>query len=275
VSEVIDATAEDIGTEVVPVQPAAPPATLFRTDDPAEVLKRARATADALAPVIRAAGLVSQIEGKDYLNVEAWQTLGQQVGVTGVIVSTRRLENGWEARCEARTLDGRTIGAADSMCTRDEKSGRGKERWKDSNDFEIRSMAQTRAMSRALSSVLRFIPTLAGMGGTPAEEMEGVRRSGPSKPSTKQLDFLERLAKDAGFAADELAAVMAYASQNLTGGKGGSCSKVIDKLKDKASATETADKLGAAAKAWAAQQTDVPYEEPEQPPADDEEPAPF
>ncbi len=130
--------------EIAPIQVAAP-ASLFRTDDPVEVLRKAKAVADALAPVIREAGLVATIQGKDYLQVEAWQTLGQQVGVTPVVVSTKRLTDpdGWEARCEARTLDGRTIGAADSMCLRDE------DRWKDSEDFEIRSMAQTRAMSRA------------------------------------------------------------------------------------------------------------------------------
>ena len=39
------------------------------------------------------------------------------------------------------------------------------------NAYSIRSMAQTRAMSRAASSRLRYIPTLAGFSGTPAEEM--------------------------------------------------------------------------------------------------------
>jgi hypothetical protein len=159
---------EGTAHELEPVTNA-PPATLWRTDDPAEILLRAKKVADALAPVIKSANLVSNISGKEYLKVEAWQTLGQQVGVTPVVTETHRLSgpDGWEARCEARTLDGRVIGAADSMCLRSE------ERWKDSDDFEIRSMAQTRAMSRALASVLRFIPTLAGFSGTPAEEMQG------------------------------------------------------------------------------------------------------
>lgn len=248
--QVVDAqVVEEPGTEVVPVSEVMPP-SLFRTDDPIEVLKKAKEIADALAPVIRSANLVSNISGKDYLKVEAWQTLGQQLGVTGVIVSTTRIEKGWEARCEARTLDGRTIGAADSMCTSEE------ERWKDSADFEIRSMAQTRAMSRALASVLRFIPTLAGMGGTPAEEMDRVASrgggSGGGKPSAKQTDFFESLAKDAGFFGDELSRLMAWATSELSGGKGGSMSKAIDGLKDKDQnrRTETADRLGTAMKAW-------------------------
>lgn len=191
-AEVVEAEVVEPGAEIVPVPPTGP-MSLFRTDDPAEVLKRAKETADALAPVIRKAGQVVSVQGKDYLTVEAWQTLGQQVGVTPVVTETRRVSDpdGWEARCEARTLDGRTIGAADSMCTRDEV------RWKDSEDFEVRSMAQTRAMSRALASVLRFIPTLAGMGGTPAEEMGNAeRKGGKGFASEKQRSYFERLLQE-------------------------------------------------------------------------------
>ena len=38
---------------------------------------------------------------------------------------------------------------------------------------QLRSMAQTRANSKALANVLRFVPILAGYKGTPAEEMSG------------------------------------------------------------------------------------------------------
>lgn len=265
--QVIDGEVMDETTEIVPA-PAASPASIFRTDDPVEVLEKAQTIAKALAPVIREAGLVSKISGKEYLKVEAWQTLGQQVGVTGVITSTTRIEGGWEARCEARTLDGRVIGAAESMCLKEE------ERWKDSEDFEIRSMAQTRAMSRALASPLRFIPTLAGMGGTPAEEMDRVAANGGNgssgggrrQPSDAQLNFFERLAKDAGFVSDELATVMAYAKEKLSSSE---VSKAIDGLKDKEKQTAIADDLQTASKAWgASQSTDTPEYEAEKAPED-------
>lgn len=233
--------------EVVPAPPAAPPTSLFRTDDPVEVLQKAKAVADALAPVIREAGLVSNIQGRDYLKVEAWQTLGQQVGVTPVVVSTKRLTepDGWEARCEARTLEGRTIGAADSMCLRDEA------RWKDSDDFEIRSMAQTRAMSRALASVLRFIPTLAGMAGTPAEEMDRVRSQGGSGGgnakgfnSEAQRRFFEKTLGDAGFESEAKADAVEYVRCTKTKGE---ISKLIDALKDTDTRTTAANELRVAA----------------------------
>ncbi len=256
-NDVIDVEAVE---ETMPVPVAAPPPeTLFKTDDPAEALVRAKATADALASVIRAANMVKNISGKDYLLVEAWQTLGAQVGVTPVIVSTRKLSDpaGWEARCEARTFDGRVLGAADSMCLKTE------ERWKESEEFEIRSMAQTRSMSRALASVLRFIPTLAGFSGTPAEEMDAAqgRSDGPRKPSEKQLSFLERLIQERGVVHPELGTVMSYAAENLTGGKGGSCSQVIDRIKAN-DAEKVAGLRNAAAEWVAAQGTGVESEMP-------------
>lgn len=243
-SDVIEAEVVE-ATEIVP---SAGPVGLFRTTDPAEVLAAAKRTADALAPVIRGAGLVVSVNGKDYLTVEAWQTLGQQVGVTGVIVSTRRLTdpNGWEARCEARTLDGRTIGAADSMCLKEEA------RWKDSEDFEIRSMAQTRAMSRALASVLRFIPTLVGMGGTPAEEMGNVKSGGKKRePSEKQLAFLERKLKEAGLTAERAEGVRVFVKSTMDIGQ---ASEAIDSIgKDGG-----AEKLWAAAMEWQVQDATPP-----------------
>jgi hypothetical protein len=155
------------GTALEPYQPPAP-STLFRTDDPVEVVERATKAADALASVIEQRKLYAQIQGKKHIVVEGWQTLGAMLGVTPVCTWTRLVSEpakGWEARVEARTLDGRVIGAAEGECLRSER------RWANADDFAVRSMAQTRAMSKALSSVLRFVVTLAGYQGTPAEEM--------------------------------------------------------------------------------------------------------
>lgn len=254
-TETIESTASELVSTEVETAPA--PSGLWRTDDPAEILQRAKTVADALAPVIREAGLVANISGKDYLNVEAWQVCGQQVGVTPVVTETRRVSDpdGWEARCEARTLDGRTIGAADSMCLRSE------ERWKDSDDFELRSMAQTRAMSRALASVLRFIPTLAGFSGTPAEEMQGrgSSKSGSSSaPSEKQLEFMRGLLKKAGGSQQTIDTIIRFAGENLTGGREGTCSTAIDALNSDASRQEEAKRLAADANEWLSRQSDVP-----------------
>lgn len=254
-ADVIESTAVEEAA-VVPVAPAPPPATLFRTDSPKVALERAKETADALASVIKGTSMVVNVKGKDYLTVEAWQTLGSQVGVTPVIVSTTKLSepDGWEARCEARTFDGRVLGAADSMCLATEPDWGGDSSKRDRQDFELRSMAQTRAMSRALASVLRFIPTLAGMGGTPAEEMGNVARSsgsGPRKPSKKQLDFLDRLIGE-NYDEPQTGQVRSFVP-TLNSAQ---VSKAISGLKE--GDERVKNDLAANAAHWLAQQSDVP-----------------
>lgn len=165
-SDVIEAEVVE-STELAPVDQSV---TLFRSDDPVEVLARATRTADALKDVISQRGLTTNIQGKQHVQVEGWQTLGSMLGVTPVCVWTRPLDNGWEARVEARTLDGRIVGAAEAMCTRSERM------WSKRDDYALRSMAQTRATSKALASPLRFVITLAGYEGTPAEEMTFAER---------------------------------------------------------------------------------------------------
>jgi hypothetical protein len=65
---------------------------------------------------------------------------------------------------EARTLDGRAIAAAEAECLRAER------RWAQADDYAVRSMAQTRATSKALRLPLGFVIQLAGFEATPADE---------------------------------------------------------------------------------------------------------
>lgn len=147
-----------------------PDTTLFRADAPADVLAEARSVAMALKPALLEGGMVQQIGQSEHVKIEGWQTLGSMLRVTPHIVWTRKLAepfDGWEARAEIRTLDGRAIGAAEAMCERSEPN------WRRSPEYAVRSMAQTRAQSKAFAGPLRFIITLAGYAGTPAEEAGG------------------------------------------------------------------------------------------------------
>lgn len=191
-SEAIDTTAEDLGTELVHAQPA--PANLFRTDDPVDVLERATRVAQALKSVIDKQGLVSRIQGREHVRVEGWTTLGSMLGVVPVVAWTRRSDDGegWEARVEARTIGGQVVGAAEAMCTKRE----GKP-WNSRPDYALRSMAQTRATSKALRGPLGFVVTLAGYEATPAEEMpaDGPLARDSNGASEKQLKYLKTLFK--------------------------------------------------------------------------------
>lgn len=153
--------------ELVP-QPSPPSPTLFRTENPAEVVARAGETANALATVVKKQKLTVKIQGREHVLVEGWTLLGAMLGVFPVCAWSKKLENGWEARVEARTKDGAVIGAAEAMCVRAEKT------WSKRDDFALRSMAQTRATSKALRQPLGFVMTMAGFSATPAEEMDAV-----------------------------------------------------------------------------------------------------
>lgn len=243
----LDTTAVEIGSELVPAEPVAA-TNLFRTDDPVEVLAKATVTANALKAVLVEKGMIQRIGPSEHVRVEGWQTLGAMLGVVPVVAWTRKLERGWEARVEARTLDGRVVGAGEAECLRDEAN------WRDSDDYAVRSMAQTRATSKALAGPLRFVITLAGFSGTPAEEMHGVRGQSPGRPSGKpsesQQKYLRDLISRKGITEAQLRVMLVAVGapevgtrtteagpeiqmDRLTAGKEGTCSALIEWLKER------------------------------------------
>jgi hypothetical protein len=159
---------EDQQSATAPVSPTG----LFGTDNPSLVVERAAVVANELARVIRAQKLSIRISGREHVLVEGWTLLGTMLGVFPVLTWTRHLEDGWEARVEARTLTGAVVGAAESECLRSER------RWASADDYAIRSMAATRATSKALRQPLGFVMQLAGFEATPAEEIPADDSSG-------------------------------------------------------------------------------------------------
>lgn len=164
--------------ELVPID-SGPPMSLL-SGSPAQRITEATDVANALAPVITAKRLYATINRRQYVLYEGWTTLGALVGVFPRTTWTRRLDDGWEARVEAKTLNGEVVGAAEAQCTRAEKN------WAARDDFALRSMAQTRAAGKALRMPLGFIMSLAGYEATPAEEMP--RDAGEEAPYTPPED---------------------------------------------------------------------------------------
>lgn len=149
----------------------------------AQVVQAATDLATPLAEVIKKRELFTVIgkgkQAKKYVHLEGWQTLGSMVGVTAIVTDTEPILGppndsgqqpiiGYWSRAEARTMDGRVVGAAESVCTKSESRGP----WKNADPYAVLGMAQTRSMSRALKGPLGFIMKLAGYDPTPAEEME-------------------------------------------------------------------------------------------------------
>jgi hypothetical protein len=158
-----------VESELLPavIDPSPAPLTLFGTADPKVALERMADVASVLVDVIKDRKLFARISGHEHITAEGWTTLGGMLGIVPVVVWTRPNESGdgYLARVEARTLDGRVVGAAESECSRVER------RWKTAEPYAIRSMAQTRAIGRALRAPLGQIVVLAGYEPAGAEEM--------------------------------------------------------------------------------------------------------
>jgi hypothetical protein len=185
-------------TAIVAYEPPPAPLTLFGTNDPRTALERMSDLARALIDVVHDRKLAVRISGRDHLTAEAWTTLGGMLGIVPITEWTRPLEDGsgWEARVEARTLDGRTVGAAESMCSRSETT------WAKRDEYALRSMAQTRAISRALRAPLGQIVVLAGYEPAGADEMpvQDTAAQAPTngipaepQPTAEQREQLQRL----------------------------------------------------------------------------------
>ena len=151
--------------EIVPVGQV----SIYASQDPAQQLEEARARAKILVEVVTEQGLAMSFGGgKKHVMVEGWQFLASQFGLIPDIEWTKELDDGWEARCALRRLsDGQIVSHADAECRRSESN------WKSSDSYAIRSMAETRAVSKVCRIALSSVMVMAGFAATPAEEMSG------------------------------------------------------------------------------------------------------
>jgi hypothetical protein len=157
-------------TAIVPLTP--PPHAevtlgVVRASGPRELVLAATEVANALAGVIDSKKLYNSISGRRYVRVEGWTTLAAMLGCLPREVSVSRQENGtYEATVElARMADGMVLTRASAECGMDEPT------WAKRADYARRSMAVTRATSKACRIAFSWVMVLAGYEVTPAEEI--------------------------------------------------------------------------------------------------------
>lgn len=192
------------------VRDEAPPPQLFSAMSPAAKLALGKEVATVLKGMLREGKIVIDENGNEkrvpliirvpqkrdgrivgyseHVEVEGWLTCGMLAGsVTAPVRWTKPLEdgNGFSAFAEV-VSNGQVIGAGEGHCDRNER------KWKNADNYAIKSMAQTRAQSKALRSVFAWIMVLAGFAATPANEMPDEteaprrRREPPPKPQVVQ-----------------------------------------------------------------------------------------
>ena len=134
---------------------------------PHDVIVQATSIATELAGIIRKNKLANVIQGRQYVRVEGWSTMGAMLGILPREKEVKRREDGgYEASIELiRTTDGMIVGGASALVGIDEKT------WGNRAEYARRSMAITRATGKAYRLGFSWIMTLAGYEPTPAEEI--------------------------------------------------------------------------------------------------------
>lgn len=156
---------------------------------PREMIARATEYAEVLSDVIEKQKLFTIIQGKKYVRVEGWLTLGTMLGFTAKEREVYRLSDGsYEASVDIiRYSDGVTLGGASALCSVTEK------RWATADEYARRSMAITRAVGKAYRINFSWIVALSGYETTPEEEMPREEKQPEIYQGAK--DQLERINK--------------------------------------------------------------------------------
>lgn len=153
--------------EMVPVEITRTP---MRFEPEKEVEFAARA-AKALKSIIERKPKKVIINGEQYLEFEDWQTIARFFNTTVGTEKTKKITDeegkliGYEATAVVYNSQGIKIGSAEASCLRDEDN------WKGKPEFQLKSMAQTRACAKALRNIFGWVVVLAGYKTTPAEEL--------------------------------------------------------------------------------------------------------
>lgn len=147
-----------------------------------------------LSKLIKEKGLSSNIQGKQFVNVEGWQFAGASLGLMPIITDTKDLSNEttikYMATCEVRNINtGNVVATGIALCSNAEKT----KRYFD--EYAILSMAQTRAIGKAYRNLLAWLMKAAGFEATPAEEMDFAVEE-PKKPSKPVQEVVAEIVEE-------------------------------------------------------------------------------
>lgn len=180
-TETIEGTAVDVTERALVVTQPGNALVARPQDGPADMIEHATRLATALKDIVERQKLYTVISGKKFPQVEAWMTIGRMDNVVAREAERpiRNEDGSYEGFVElVRLSDGMVIGRASALCgTPDDRP------WATRGEPARRSMAVTRATSRAFRQQYSWIMALAGYMPTPAEEMPGTPDT-PEKPSS-------------------------------------------------------------------------------------------
>lgn len=122
--------------------------------------------------------------GKRYAEYEDWQYAAGFLNLKVKTFDPQFVEingtKGFKAKAVVVDSESKEVGSAESFCMMDEPN------WKNKPLFQLSSMAQTRAGAKALSNIFRPLMRMAGIEGTPSEEMTAEVRPSVQMPKEKE-----------------------------------------------------------------------------------------
>lgn len=135
-------------------------------------MAQAKKLSKELANFAKDNDLSVQIAGKQYMQVEGWQFIGTQMGLTDVVQSCDPVstDDPKEVKYKAEVI---VINQNGTIISRGFAFASNKENKKRSfEEYAVASMAQTRAIGKAYRNFLAWIVKMAGYEPTPYEEVD-------------------------------------------------------------------------------------------------------
>lgn len=157
-----------------------------------EQLKNAAALAQDVAKIVKENGLAKRFGSsiKEHVFVEGWLTISR-VNNEAPHAKVEAVENHGEhevikARAWITDASGAVVSEADGYCSTEEQN------WKDKPFYARASMAQTRAIGKAMRLRHAWVMVMAGFAPTPAEEMTDDMATVPTPAPAKKTYVLKK-----------------------------------------------------------------------------------
>ena len=152
-----------MSTDLVPTAEPEIQLGALRASTPGQLVQGATQAANELAAVIDSRHLFKTIQGRRHVLVEGWLTLATMMGCLPMEVSNERLDDGtYIAVVELRRMaDGAVMSRASAEC-----GGPDERTWQSRPPYARRSMASTRATSKACRTAFAWVVALAGYAST-------------------------------------------------------------------------------------------------------------
>ena len=184
-------TQESVMDVVRPVQTNVDNHRSLFSNDPEQAYKEAQRLVSVVANRCTGPGYVVNISGRQYPKIEWWTSVSASLGLFPRVLYSKRLDRDGEVAYEAKVevhRNNHIIASGEAMCSNRE------DRWRNADEYAIKSMAITRASGKAYRIPLSFLAVMAGLEVTPAEEMPRGEQSQPVREPIRTDNIRDEMA---------------------------------------------------------------------------------